>query len=159
MVLEQHQLSLSVVHFDRMGAPRSRFAAQFVTLLQLQTYSCLQAVPTEEDFEYKPQSSSGKTKKSGSEKGSGNKSNICQESSGIVKNRELHEEQESYCRQIAVISRGNSKSKDFELEIKSDIRRNGHYDMKRRNVLDGKPRRPVKRPTTSSKIGENFYGR
>lgn len=141
-----------------MGAPRSRFAAQFVTLLQLQTYSCLQAVPTEEDFEYKPQPSSGKTKKSGSEKGSGNKSNICQESSGIVKNRELHEEQESYCRQIAVISRDNSKSKDFELEIKSDIRRNGHYDMKRRNVLDGKPRRPVKRPTTSSKIGENFYG-
>ena len=154
MVLEQHQLSLSVVHFDRMGAPRSRFAAQFVTLLQLQTYSCLQTVPTEEDFEYKPQSSSGKTKKSGSEKGSGNKS-ICQSESGIVKNRE---DQESYCRQIAVISRDNS-SKDFELEIKSDIRRNGHYDMKRRNVLDGKPRRPVKRPTTSSKIGENFYGR
>lgn len=30
--------------------------------------------------------------------------------------------------------------------------------MKRRNVLDGKPRRPVKRPNTSSKIGENFYG-
>ena len=144
-----------------MGAPRSRFAAQFVTLLQLQTCCYLQAVPAEEDFsEYKtePQSASGKTKKSGSEKGSGGKSSNCQqESAGIVKNRELHE-QESYCRQIAVISRDNS-SKDFELEIKSDIRRNGHYDMKRRNVLDGKPRRPVKRPTTSSKIGENFYGR
>ena len=28
--------------------------------------------------------------------------------------------------------------------------------MKRRNVLDGKPRRPVKRQT---KIGDNFYGR
>jgi hypothetical protein len=157
LVLEQHQLSLSVVHFDRMGAPRSRFAAQFVTLLQLQTCCYLQAVPAEEDSEYnpgpKPESGSGKTKKSGSEKGSGK--SICQES-GIVKNRELHE-QESYCRQIAVISRDNS-SKDFEL-IKSDIRRNGHYDMKRRNVLDGKSRRPVKRPTTSSKIGENFYGR
>jgi len=138
-----------------MGAPRSRFAAQFVTLLQLQTCCYLQAVPAEEDSEYKTEpQSSGKTKKSGSEKGSG-KSN-CQQESGIVKNRELHE-QESYCRQIAVISRDNS-SKDFELEIKSDIRRNGHYDMKRRNVLDGKPRRPVKRPTTSSKIGENFYG-
>lgn len=139
-----------------MGAPRSRFAAQFVTLLQLQTCCYLQAVPAEEDSEYnpgpKPESGSGKTKKSGSEKGSGK--SICQES-GIVKNRELHE-QESYCRQIAVISRDNS-SKDFEL-IKSDIRRNGHYDMKRRNVLDGKSRRPVKRPTTSSKIGENFYG-
>ena len=130
-------------NFDRMGAPRSRFAAQFVTLLQLQTCCICLASPAESG---NPNQENRKSKKS--EKSSSGKSNNQDKQGGFFKNREL--EQESNCKQIV------ESSKDFEIK---SIQQNGQHDMKRRNVLDGKPRRPVKRPTTSSKIGENFYGR
>jgi len=128
-----------------MGAPRSnRFAAQFVTLLQLQT-CCYLAVPADSESypETKPPTGSkfsgNRTKKSGSEKSG--KSSQSEE----TKNRELEEES---LKQIVEIRR---EKQNFEL-IKADIKtRNGQHEMKRRNVLDGKPRRPVKRPTTSSK--------
>ena len=129
-----------------MGAPRSRFAAQFVTLLQLQTCCLCLAVPA--DSGNTKNQENRKSKKS--EKSSGKKAtNQDHKQGGFLKNsREI--EQESNCKQNV------ETSKDFEIK---SIQQNGQHDMKRRNVLDGKPRRPVKRPTTSSKIGENFYGR
>ena len=128
-----------------MGAPRSRFAAQFVTLLQLQT--CCFAVCADSDHQKSNQSNT--FQKSSKRHGSGEKlsgkspgdKNHCQ-------NRELEQENDGD-RQIVEI-----RPTQFE-----KIKHGGQHDMKRRNVLDGKPRRPVKRPTTSSKIGENFYGR
>ena len=85
-----------------MGSPaRSRFATQFVTLLQLQTCCWVH-----------------------------------------------HNNQQS----VQIFSkRGYQETLEDHRELE--------HVMKRRNVLDGKPRRPVKRPNTSSKIGENFYGR
>lgn len=64
------------------------------------------------------------------------------------------------CRQIRGINQNSSRddNKPDNKKISQDELR-GQHVMKRRNVMDGKPRRPVKRPTTSSKIGENFYGR
>jgi len=125
-----------------MGAPRSRFAAQFVTLLQLQTCCLCLAVPADSG---NTNQENRKSKKS--EKSSGKATNQDKQG-GFLKNRGEIEE-ESNCKQIV------ETSKDFEIK---SIQQNGQHDMKRRNVLDGKPRRPVKRPTTSSKIGENFYG-
>ena len=106
-----------------MGAsgPKSRFAAQFVTLLQLQTCSCCLT-----------------------QKESTTKSNY-----SISVQREKQLKEEPTCFDIGQVNCVPKTSKFI----------GQHSVMKRRNVLDGKPRRPVKRPTTSSKIGENFYGR
>ena len=112
-----------------MGAPKSRFAAQFVTLLQLQTCSCCLLQPA---------ATISKT---------GNSS--CSKQDKYLSNS------------ISSIQR-EKQLKDLKVEKTEKVENSniaGHHVMKRRNVLDGKPRRPVKRPTTSSKIGENFYGR
>ena len=115
-----------------MGShPRSKFAAQFVTLLQLQTCCCLV-----------------QPKKLTEERGSSKKNSKF----ALVKNRELEQ-----------LDQPKRKEQEFELSAREEHQIQtlicGQHVMKRRNVLDGKPRRPVKRPTTSSKIGENFYGR
>ena len=107
-----------------MGAsgPKSRFAAQFVTLLQLQTCSCCLL-----------------------QKESTSKSSY---SISVQREKQLKEEPTKF--DIGHCVNSAPKTSKFIGQ---------HTVMKRRNVLDGKPRRPVKRPTTSSKIGENFYGR
>jgi len=144
-----------------MGAPKSRFTAQFATLLQLQTCTCCLLQPTNPGSNSsKTSSSSQKQKKTFQGLNSNNTNNNSKKiqissvqrekqliDSGFIKPSE--EEEKFIC---GFNLKCSSTNPGFDKKIV------GQHVMKRRNVLDGKPRRPVKRPTTSSKIGENFYG-
>ena len=146
-----------------MGAPKSRFTAQFATLLQLQTCTCCLLQPTNPGSNNsKTSSSSQKQKKTFQGLNSNNTNNNNSKKiqiSSVQREKQLidsgfikpSEEEEKFI--CGFNLKCSSTNPGFDKKIV------GQHVMKRRNVLDGKPRRPVKRPTTSSKIGENFYGR
>ena len=135
-----------------MGAPKSRFTAQFATLLQLQTCTCCLLQPTNNNS--KTSSSSQKQQKTfqGGLKNTNNKIQI----SSVQREKQLIDSIKPFEEEEKIICGFNLKCYSNPGFGKKIV---GQHVMKRRNVLDGKPRRPVKRPTTSSKIGENFYGR
>ena len=147
-----------------MGAPKSRFTAQFATLLQLQTCTCCLLQPTNSGSNNSKTSSSSSSQKQqktfqGLNSNSTNNNSKKIQISSVQREKQLidsgfikpsEEEEKFICGFNLKCSSTNPR---FDKKIV------GQHVMKRRNVLDGKPRRPVKRPTTSSKIGENFYGR
>ena len=132
-----------------MGAPKSRFTAQFATLLQLQTCTCCLLQPTNNS-----KTSSSQKQQKTFQGGLNNTNNKIQISS-VQREKQLIDSIKPFEEEEKIICGFNLKCSNpgFGKKIV------GQHVMKRRNVLDGKPRRPVKRPTTSSKIGENFYGR
>ena len=141
-----------------MGAPKSRFTAQFATLLQLQTCTCCLLQPTNPGSNSsKTSSSSQKQKKTFQGLNSNNTNNNSKkiQISSVQREKQLIDSIKPFEEEEKIICGFNLKCSNpgFGKKIV------GQHVMKRRNVLDGKPRRPVKRPTTSSKIGENFYGR
>ena len=132
-----------------MGAPKSRFTAQFATLLQLQTCTCCLLQPTNNS-----KTSSSQKQQKTFQGGLNNTNNKIQISS-VQREKQLIDSIKPFEEEEKIICGFNLKCSNpgFGKKIV------GQHVMKRRNVLDGKPRRPVKRSTTSSKIGENFYGR
>ena len=142
-----------------MGAPKSRFTAQFATLLQLQTCTCCLLQPTNSGSNNSKTSSSSSQKQQKTFQGGLNNTNNKIQISSVQREKQLidsgfikpSEEEEKFI--CGFNLKCSSTNPGFDKKIV------GQHVMKRRNVLDGKPRRPVKRPTTSSKIGENFYGR
>ena len=138
-----------------MGAPKSRFTAQFATLLQLQTCTCCLLQPNSE----KTSSTSQKQQKTFQGLNLNNNTN-----SKKIQISSVQREKQLIANSGFVIKPSEEEKFICGFNLKCDLNnpgfsKVGQHVMKRRNVLDGKPRRPVKRPTTSSKIGENFYGR
>ena len=138
-----------------MGAPKSRFTAQFATLLQLQTCTCCLLQPTNSGSNNSKTSSSSSQKQQKTFQGGLNNTNNKIQISSVQREKQLIDSIKPFEEEEKIICGFNLKCSNpgFGKKIV------GQHVMKRRNVLDGKPRRPVKRPTTSSKIGENFYGR
>ena len=134
-----------------MGAPKSRFTAQFATLLQLQTCTCCLLQPTN-NLKTSSSQKQQKTFQGGLNNNTNNKIQI----SSVQREKQLIDSIKPFEEEEKIICGFNLKCYSNPGFGKKIV---GQHVMKRRNVLDGKPRRPVKRPTTSSKIGENFYGR